>query len=240
MGGSLRTMVLCSLLLGLGLPAAMAAPSPALPAPELPPAVTDIPLDVVPVLSSCAQGAPTASPEQIAAFRADPVAFATAVAATDQDLSAVIGNLIIQDPTLLVSADPIAEVPVVRLVSTMAGQKYALARGLGLASVACVDRQPEVALAIQEIAAGVTDTTFQEAFLVAIDDIKTAALGPRGGSGGGDIGSGGTVGGGTGEGGVRQGDFAFETPSAVGSSRTTITQTRPLNEIVSPTSVGGF
>jgi hypothetical protein len=239
MGGSMRTMMLCPLLLGFSLATAMAAPTPPVPAIDPPPAIVDAPLDAAPVLSSCAAGAPTASPEQIAAFRADPLAFATTVASTDQDLSAVIGNMIIQDPTLLVSADT-TDAPVATLLSTMAGQKYALARGLGLASVACVDRQPEVALAIQELAAGVTDTTFQEAFLVAIDDIKTAALGPGGGTGGGDIGSGGTIGGGTGEGGIKQGDFTFNTPTAVGSSRTSITQTRPLDEIVSPTSIGGF
>lgn len=145
---------------------------------------------------------------------------------SDADVSTFTGA-----PGALLTANPVGGLPMASQVRALAGssataldslialaaqanssQKSSLGAGLARAAKSCQAASPDYAQLIQQKVAAANDKELTAAFLAAMNDVQTAALGGPGGAGGG--GGAGIAGGGSAGGASGSGTGDSSTPSA--------------------------
>jgi len=194
------------------------------------------------------------SPATVAAFKADPVAFAKEIVASKGDLAGTLAGLIVKDPTLLTVASPGKPSLFAQASQGLSDQSKAFVKALSDAAHSFVaSQQKEKFTDMQTAVVLQFDTAFQTDFTNAIADIRTTALGASGGAGGGSI-NGSQTGGPN----SQPANFASETVKNGGpgspqvgvtsgsassggtGTSTTTTITRTVNVSVSPSGLVGF
>ena len=122
-------------------------------------------------MASCIN--PPAPPEQIAQFKSDTVALASALN------SAADAEIATRD---IVGTEPDLAADIVRIAEGNPLIQGPIAAGLAQAALACAGVDPQAAQTIQQAAAGFDDASFQSAFASVVGDLSTAAVAAAGAS----------------------------------------------------------
>jgi hypothetical protein len=113
------------------------------------------------------------TPAALSAFKSNPDALLAQYPMGSGGLTGEIRNLVASDPSL-------ASVILSLVKRANPTQKSAMAAGLAQAALTCSERDPTLALRIQEAVAAFDDASFQTAFAEASRDTRTTAVGAGG------------------------------------------------------------
>jgi hypothetical protein len=131
---------------------------------------------------------PDVSPATIAAFKADPAAFAKEIVAAKGDLAGTLAGLLVKDPTLLTEASPGKPSLFAQARQGTPDESKSFVKALSEAAHSFVAAQQKEKFTDMQTAVVLQfDSAFQTDFTNAIADIRTTALGSSSGGGGGSI-----------------------------------------------------